>query len=393
MAIGSTLLKAAVPAAITAGASIFSRPSSQQRTFLNQLGQLQTGATEAAGQLRTAGTGLVSGGQETMRAPVDYWSKILRGDRGAVLSAVAPEVRQIETGYEGARRGLELMPRGGGRSALMSQLPFEQQRDVSTLIQGARPVAAQALLGAGQGQQQIGAGLLSSSAQQLQAATQAGRELLQQQELQRQRDIATGQSIAQPIFDWLTKGAGGAAGTVAKAGAGAAGAAGLLGGGAGSLASIPSAAALAPGAASAGLLGGSGAAAAGVPTGAAAGGGLLSTIGGLATNPITLAAAGALGAGLIWKKSQAHPTADKWVQSQQNPFDQTMANVDRSVQSGQINPQQAQQIKQSNATEYLNHLREFAAKGGKERTVAQQALATFRQYYGDPSQYGVQVML
>jgi hypothetical protein len=122
--------------------------------------------------------------------------------------------------------------------------------------------------------------------------------------------------------------------------------------------------------------------------GAAAGGaGLGGTIAGLATNPITLAAAGALSAGLIWKKTQAHPTADKWVQGEQAPFDAHMQEL------GNMNlpPDQLQAAKVKSAQSYLQELSNFASQGGKNLLVARQAAATFRKYYGDPMQYGVQL--
>ncbi len=83
-----------------------------------------------------------------------------------------------------------------------------------------------------------------------------------------------GSSLAAPllgkVFGLGGAAAAGAAGSAGAAGAGAAGTAATTAAGAGS-------------------------------AGAAGGGGLLSTIGGLATNPITIAAAGALGIGLLAK--------------------------------------------------------------------------------------------
>lgn len=125
--------------------------------------------------------------------------------------------------------------------------------------------------------------------------------------------------------------------------------------------------------------------------GAAGGAGMGSVIAGLAKNPITLGAA-AVGAGaLLWRRSQAHPVADKWVQMEQNPFDQSMARIDQSVQTGQMSGEEAQATKTQNAQNYLNELMKFAQQGGREREVANNALRTFRQYYGEPSRYGIQL--
>lgn len=194
-----------------------------------------------------------------------------------------------------------------------------------------------------------------------------------------------GLAVGPAIAGGLIKG-GAAAGAAGAAGA----AAGGLGGGAVGLGGIGAsveggsvAGALAPGAADA-----TAAAAGGT---AAGGGGIGATLGALATNPITWLAAGGLVAGLLWKQSQVHPTADKWVQGEQNPFDTSMKNLDTAVSSGQMTPQQAQAAKQTNVQNYLSALQNFATQGSHENIVAKQALQTFQQYYGSPASYGVQV--
>ncbi len=108
---------------------------------------------------------------------------------------------------------------------------------------------------------------------------------------------------------------------------------------------------------------------------------------GLATSPAGIAVGAGLAGAYLWKKSQAHPTANTWVQGEQNPFDQKMAGVDQAVKAGQMTPEQAATTKKQNAQTYLSELNAFSGKGGKEKLVADQAMQTFRQYYGDPSQY------
>lgn len=115
--------------------------------------------------------------------------------------------------------------------------------------------------------------------------------------------------------------------------------------------------------------------------------GLAGTLGALASNPATWAVgAGVLGA-VLWRKSQAHPEANQWVQGEQNPFDESMAAIDQS----QVSPEEKKQAKQQNAQRYLGELQKFAAQGGDKLQVARQAAQTFRQWYGDPAQYGVQL--
>lgn len=121
--------------------------------------------------------------------------------------------------------------------------------------------------------------------------------------------------------------------------------------------------------------------------GAAAGAGATGGLSALAATGIGAAVAAPIIAGLIWKKSQAHPTADKWTQGEQGPFDKAWAATDKSG----LPPDQVQAAHQQSAQNYLNELQNFAQQGGKNLTVAKQAAATFRQYYGDPMKYGVQL--
>lgn len=121
--------------------------------------------------------------------------------------------------------------------------------------------------------------------------------------------------------------------------------------------------------------GASGAAAGGT---GAAGGGLGATIGGLLTNPITIAAGAALGIGLLWHKSQAHQTADKWVETQ-NDFDKNMASINENPQ---LDPASKAELSKANVVDYLAAALSFEGKhGGKGQEVIRNAMRTFRQWY------------
>jgi len=118
--------------------------------------------------------------------------------------------------------------------------------------------------------------------------------------------------------------------------------------------------------------------------GAAGMGGLGATIGGLLTNPITIAAGAALGIGLLWHKSQVHQTANDWVQGTQNDFDQQMAAIDQQ----QMDQANKAELKKAAITDYLAAAMSFAQKGKKQAQVIGQALDTLRKWY-NPQQYGV----
>lgn len=142
----------------------------------------------------------------------------------------------------------------------------------------------------------------------------------------------------------------------------------------------------APGAMVTGGVAGGGTAASGA---AAAGGtgGFGATVGAFLTNPITIAAGAALGIGLLVRRAQGHHKANDFVNTLQNPFDKTMAGIDQQVQSGQLSPEDATALKKANVNDYLRAMNQFAQKGNDHRTVARQALETFRMHYGDPNQY------
>jgi hypothetical protein len=79
-------------------------------------------------------------------APVmDYWRKLLGGGP-EMMEAISPEVGAISAQYDTAKRAAsQFTPQGGGRTALLGELPFKQAGDVARLIQTVRPKAAEGL--------------------------------------------------------------------------------------------------------------------------------------------------------------------------------------------------------------------------------------------------------
>ncbi len=128
-AVGLGLGAAALGNQIAGGDSGPAAPTPQQ-TAANTLA-LDT-ATKNLGDARS-----------TLQLPLDYWSKILSGNQGAALTAMAPQVNTITSQYDGALRAMnQLAPRGGGRNAGMQDLAFRKAGDITNLINSARPVAA-----------------------------------------------------------------------------------------------------------------------------------------------------------------------------------------------------------------------------------------------------------
>lgn len=111
---------------------------------------------------------------------------------------------------------------------------------------------------------------------------------------------------------------------------------------------------------------------------AAGGGGAMGAMGAFLTNPITIAAGLALGVGILWKKSQVHPTASKWVNSAQNDFDKQMAQVNEDAS---LDPANKAELQKAIVTDYLAGAMTFMGKGKENQTVIRQAMDTFRQWY------------
>jgi TP901 family phage tail tape measure protein len=132
--------------------------------------------------------------------------------------------------------------------------------------------------------------------------------------------------------------------------------------------------------------------AAGTAAGTAAGAGSgLGAIGALATNPITIAAAGALAAGLAIKHfvGQGRRTANEFVQGTQNPLDKNLSflidTFDNAKKAGTLTLDEAKQTKEALTTLWQGFLAsssDFAKQGKTEAKVVGQAMDTYTKAFG-----------
>ncbi len=161
--------------------------------------QVIKGDLESSQLARTQGKGLLGMGTGAVQPATNYWGSLLSGNRGAMTSALAPEVNQIGQGYQQAQKtSAALNPRGGPTAAAQANMPFQQQRDVSTLFQQARPQAANQL-------GSLGMNLLSQGTNLLQTSTSAGRNLLEQQREQKRLEAERGSKMGAGLFDILER--------------------------------------------------------------------------------------------------------------------------------------------------------------------------------------------
>lgn len=124
---------------------------------------------------------------------------------------------------------------------------------------------------------------------------------------------------------------------------------------------------------------------AGIGAGTGAGGAVTGTVGGGAGIASALAMAAplaplALGIASGWRNSQLHRVADKWT-PEQTAFDDQMAQA--------TDPEEHLRL----VGEYMTKLFNMSQGGPGQAQIAKQAMDTFRKYYGDPKQYGINIEL
>lgn len=127
------------------------------------LGGAQAAGGASAGQgqnLFGTGTGMVAEGQQTLAQPTGYFQKLLSGNRATMSQAVSQPRAAISDTYRGAERSLEQGGvRGAARDVAKGELGRNRAGQMSSLITGVQPMAAQALTGIGQTQTGQGAGV------------------------------------------------------------------------------------------------------------------------------------------------------------------------------------------------------------------------------------------
>ncbi len=120
--------------------------SATEKTAINDLLGANQLAFRRAEGLGPIASGFLQKGGETFQPSIDYWSKLLSGDRQAINEAVGPETTRIAQNYEGAKTAAtQFAPMGGGRSQLLAEMPFRRGQDISALISTLRPEAAKQL--------------------------------------------------------------------------------------------------------------------------------------------------------------------------------------------------------------------------------------------------------
>jgi len=184
------------PLAISTAASgifgkAFGGPSATTQKAIDTLGQgMQAGYNTSNTLSNLAG--------RAYNPVMDYWSRLLSGNRGAAMSALSPEIARMgDQNTAEMRAASELMPRTGGRATMMQSMPFQQMRGVQSLFQSMRPQAANQL-------GTLGGTLQANATNALNASTNAGRSIMDEELARQKASREAGGAFGGGLFDVLS---------------------------------------------------------------------------------------------------------------------------------------------------------------------------------------------
>jgi hypothetical protein len=101
-------------------------PSKQQNALASQ-------ETSNASQGSQIASNLAPGGEEALGTAQNFWQSILNGNPAARAQQLAGTVNPIQSASRAAETSaLEFLPRGGGQTQTLSQIPYQRANAVST---------------------------------------------------------------------------------------------------------------------------------------------------------------------------------------------------------------------------------------------------------------------
>ncbi len=148
-------------------------------------------------QLNTGTNNTTAGG--------NFFNTILNGNRANTTAMLAPNIQQIQGAQQGALQGAStLMPRGGGRSGTLFNLPFQGNQAIQSLYSGARSGAGSTLANLGLGQGGLGANLFGAATGGLNSANNANQAMAGLGLQQKQMSNETAAGLGNGLFNLLT---------------------------------------------------------------------------------------------------------------------------------------------------------------------------------------------
>ena len=126
--------------------------------------------------LGKTGTETLESGTALLGTPLDYWQNVLKTPtRQGLLEETGPVASSIVSQYSTGKKALGQLPRGGGTSAALANLPFQEAGDITALLERQlgkkinelQPEAARAITQIGQTLSGMGLEELGLSSQDL----------------------------------------------------------------------------------------------------------------------------------------------------------------------------------------------------------------------------------
>lgn len=163
-------------------------PTAQEKQFSGGLsnaanqatGTILPAAMERSGQAFGQGQNMLNLGGGNTTAGTSFFNTLLNGNRQQATAALQPDIDRIREAQQGTLQAVStLMPRGGGRSGTLFQLPFQGNSQIQSLFNSIRPAAANTLTQAGLAQSGQGANLFGIGNQGLNVGNQAIGEGIQ----------------------------------------------------------------------------------------------------------------------------------------------------------------------------------------------------------------------
>lgn len=151
-------MAAFIPIAIQAGMAIYGHYANKKKAkeAAQRSAEEQTalsGAQGIAGNMSAEGQRLIQQGQNNQSPAANFYRTLLMGSRGSMNQAVAAPTAAISDVYSGAERNLDRSGvRGAARDVASADLGRQRAGQISGLITGVQPMAAQNLAAIG-GQQ------------------------------------------------------------------------------------------------------------------------------------------------------------------------------------------------------------------------------------------------
>ena len=159
---------------------------------MNNLGGLSQQATN---QLFPAAFGAggkeLSAGGNAASSGTNFFNTILQGNRQNTGMMLQPDINRIQGGNQAALQAMStMMPRGGGRSGMLFNLPFQANQQIQGLYGGARAGAAGSLADIGLQRLGMGGNLFNVGNNALGTAAGASRDIADMGMRQKQQSNA-----------------------------------------------------------------------------------------------------------------------------------------------------------------------------------------------------------